>query len=923
MRYLITADIHLNDYSRYNITPRFRLNQFIKLAHRYVELAKENDCKELILLGDTVDKPTNRPYIVNTLYNFIGILTSYFDNIYFILGQHDLDSKTNDVNTEDTILSIFADNPKFHYMHKKLMEIDGCKLGFSDWLPDPDVSWIEGKVDYLLTHFTKSEMFGQDIDESKFGKMIHGDIHNDQVINQYISVGNPIQHDMNSQANGSCIILDTLDKSWKRIRTDEDHSRFLRIKYTRVNEDEGFSEDNLTYFIYMPPQVKVEHRTTELPSWSNIEELVRTVIHDNNLSDIHGEVLANSPVYNEINFNFQLTYLEIHGFRSVTDFKLQFDPGDRIVLEGCNGSGKSSIIKALRNMFFYNRYMKDEKSDLIDDGYYIKVGISYEGKLYEITKGDFFELYINGEAQNYNNKTQFESDLIEKLPFMQYIDLFFVMSGTQNLSSQFSDGRMIELISKFYRLDRLNAYSDKALELRDNKLIEERTKISEKTKLLGKIEAIEGRISEVEFVKELNKSDIESQLNFIKEKIQSRDKYLKWKYDYDTKQYTKKTIEDKLNSIVSWKCDTELVNLELASHNSKVHNINSSIEKLNSELRTASLIKQKLSDLALKGQKLASDVSKMESGVCPTCGAKLTSEEMLAHGKLELDKLRSEYNKTTDELGKLTYKDDESKYKIEINNLNSELSKINQVISQLNNKLSLNSQYESERSKIESELDKVKSELTSLGLSQIQPVELSQELLDKRSELESKLKAIELYSSYISELDENKVELELISRKIDALEENADRYTQYSSLTNRTGKIYESILTRLAEAFSTEEIQYRVDAGVYRNKPYINFKNYYKVGPKFREYNQLSDGQKSVCDLQFLNQLFSVKVGVLCLDEHLKHLDSENSPKASKILSKLNVNTLIISTHDPNFVDYTKKIILSLSTDGSTKYQIV
>jgi len=195
-------------------------------------------------------------------------------------------------------------------------------------------------------------------------------------------------------------------------------------------------------------------------------------------------------------------------------------------------------------------------------------------------------------------------------------------------------------------------------------------------------------------------------------------------------------------------------------------------------------------------------------------------------------------------------------------------------------------------------------------------------LLKEKEDITTKLTKLSL-------LDSQKLEIKLIEEESNTLKssikdttEKVKRYETYAQLMNRTGKVYEAILKKLSQIFSSEDFKYDTDSGVFRNAKYLELNQYMKVKKKFRPYDQLSDGQKTMCDLDFLNNLYSVNMGLLCLDEHLKHLDENNVPLASKILSDLNVNTLIVSSHEDNYTEYTKKINLSLNELGETEYVI-
>lgn len=74
---LLISDVHINDYRRFNIRPLARLDQFELLAKRICEIGKENNCDELDIAGDLIDKPTNRSYIIHRVFRFCQILGEF------------------------------------------------------------------------------------------------------------------------------------------------------------------------------------------------------------------------------------------------------------------------------------------------------------------------------------------------------------------------------------------------------------------------------------------------------------------------------------------------------------------------------------------------------------------------------------------------------------------------------------------------------------------------------------------------------------------------------------------------------------------------------------------------------------------------------------------------------------------------------
>ena len=167
----------------------FRDLQFDKLADRLLELKSENDCEEIWILGDFLRVPNSKQRVNNRLRKFIQKLCDNTSKVRFILGNHDTESKSSTQELDDSVLGMTTIIPNFIYEDHHIEHFDGHTFAFMNWYPDQNLEWIADKVDVMLGHYTKSNLFGQDIDESKFDLMIHGDIHNDQVIGKFVSVG--------------------------------------------------------------------------------------------------------------------------------------------------------------------------------------------------------------------------------------------------------------------------------------------------------------------------------------------------------------------------------------------------------------------------------------------------------------------------------------------------------------------------------------------------------------------------------------------------------------------------------------------------------------------------------------------------------------------------------------------------------------
>jgi energy-coupling factor transporter ATP-binding protein EcfA2 len=924
MNVLITADIHFGEYNDYNFEPGFRLKQFDLLADRYIEMAKEYNCEELWIAGDLLKIPNNRCRQIHEFKNFIAKLVSGFKTVRYILGQHDLDSKSDDQSLEDSIVNLF-DYDNFIFSDKQILDFNGNKIAFASWTQSQDISWIKDKVDILIGHYTKSTLFGQEIDESKFDLMIHGDIHNDQVIGKFVSIGNPIQHDLNSQAKGTCVLLNTDTKEWKHVETDEDHSRFLRIQYTDEQSLEGFV-NKLTYNIYKPKNVSTSNDVS-VPKWKEISELITKVIDSEGLSDIHAEVIAKCKELEEMDFNFQLKYVDITGFRSIKHVRLEFDQNERLVLIGRNGTGKSSIIKAIKSVFEKSCYMMDEKSDF-SDTILVTVGMFYQNKLYEITKGDSYSLKIDGVEMQYNNKTQFENDVPEKLPFFKLTDLFFITSDVQNLSSQFTPDRRIELIGQFYRLRRLDSYSATAYSLRDdtnNDIVPLDAKLHE---LIGSIDSINTRIEELKDTESYDVDDLNNQLNKLHEMRDKFEAKRKWDYEVDK---VKSNMSQVQSQISSYK-DRMVINIDMSI---------SDRDKAKSEYTRLTDARKNLSDrwsiirevapamdvVTKKGVELKNKKISIENGVCPTCGSKIKSDEsvrLINSLEIELKELRDSYMDLKKKLDGFTEEEinDKDYFKNKVKDCDNLIEQKNIEMNLLTNKICEYNIAKDGMAEAESSLSKLQSKLDELNNNKPESIQLPEDLTNKEYDLVSKITKCKDYKSEQVKLIEKTKELDEVKSQIETLKTRVTTLVRYAELTSNTGSIYEEILKKLAEGFTSPDIEYGVQSWVSRGKRHLSFNSYFKVKGTYRLYEKLSDGQKTVCDLDFLSKLFSVRMGLLVLDEHLKHLDEDNLPKASVILSKMNVNTIILSTHDNNFSGYTKRLILELNKNGETEIEV-
>jgi DNA repair exonuclease SbcCD nuclease subunit len=64
MRYLATADVHVESWSRYEVFPGFRLSQYSKLADWWRDIIDEYGVDAVLISGDYFHKPVNQPKVL-------------------------------------------------------------------------------------------------------------------------------------------------------------------------------------------------------------------------------------------------------------------------------------------------------------------------------------------------------------------------------------------------------------------------------------------------------------------------------------------------------------------------------------------------------------------------------------------------------------------------------------------------------------------------------------------------------------------------------------------------------------------------------------------------------------------------------------------------------------------------------------------
>jgi len=459
---LITSDIHIHDYPHHNLfdEPKFRLNQFIRLAHRLVEIAKSESCDYIVLGGDIVHRPIVPPETAHTVSQFFEILQAYFakDNILFIFGQHDLATKNQIQHLKDSIIPVIAGNAR--YMDQQIINLDGRSIGFRNWTPDQDFTFIEDKVDLMIGHVTLSEMFGQDYDESKYSLGFFGDIHNKSNIKHSHTINVPIPHYISDEQQGSVIVVDIPTLEWKRVNTESESFKHLKMYYDDIN----VTENEYTVSVKRPTTVTT---TEHIHRSINLDEVIAGVVNQSGQSTIHNELstLVDRSNVEAINLNFVINELRINNFRSIKE--LTYTPQSGITsITGINGTGKSSLMRA---MDFLLRPPKSGKHLVNKSANSMSVfaDINYNNIKHTIERGiidgsGYLKYSKNDEEQRAGSMAELHAMLVDNLPFIKFFDIIYRPQGAPSLLSDYGYTQRIDLVNSLLGLVLISRYYDVA-----------------------------------------------------------------------------------------------------------------------------------------------------------------------------------------------------------------------------------------------------------------------------------------------------------------------------------------------------------------------------------------------------------------------------------------------------------------------------
>lgn len=871
MKFVIIADYHIGDFVRYNISPRYRLNEKKKLADHIVELVK-GKVDGVILAGDQLDKPTNRPYILETFSYCMNKLRE-IGEVYYILGQHDMDSKSSNHSHQDSAVTAFYRDRGFHYMDKKILTIGDYRISFMDHYKVQDLSWITTPVDVHIGHISIG--YGQDYDRTKFRKCFFGDIHKEFTDGNCISIGNLLPCKVTDQQSGSLIILDTETDSYERIAIDPDHERYLRLMYSTPEEPSGYNK-KLTW--YIPKGVKKvakSIKTAVTLEDIDMENAFESSIESEGLSELHKEMIQRSDSYTPTDFNFKLTSIRILNIKGISELEYNFG-GDLMVIGG-NGSGKSSFILAIFYGLDFTKSLANVRRRIpIEKGKFkvttrseIEINLLYQGsefRLIRSTDGD--SIYINGIEQKYNRKSDVAPDVIKKLPFLKYLSSYFFNNWDGDLFSSLGVQRKMKMISMFNGLDVYDHYLQLSLGLLSyavNKLKQVRKDHSSQAKIVESYESSilksEARVKSFR-LPEVIKIDLNSS-EFLGSNL-TRLKDL-------TTLIESATSKVELDEMRSELVELEAKYTEIAPLLSELDSIKSEGQRIAESLNSA------------KSDKLSWERDKKVCSVCNSTINEKTWNSIYQDRLGRIETLRIQFQNLKDRRSEVLEKVGD----FNLDRLKSLRIRVAEA----------EAQHESLGALIQ-ESEDLSTYCSSF--SEDEKSKVADRILELKAELEESIIQVELLRSLTEKKEDYKIakaELESLTEEKLKLKDRIEKLEKYSNILSKSSPIYLSVLEKIANSISNENFFFYLkdtDEGKDLTCDYLTENGW-------MNYKHLSSGQKALVDAYYLSKLIN-KGGIVVMDEYFRFVEEANLHVISDILPDMDCNQLIISTNSENLL---------------------
>ena len=369
-------------------------------------------------------------------------------------------------------------------------------------------------------------------------------------------------------------------------------------------------------------------------------------------------------------------------------------------------------------------------------------------------------------------------------------------------------------------------------------------------------------------------------------------------YQASIKLYREKVAD--LEKQISGFRDAALLQSEIQSYRDKITWIQGEVQKLQA--------------IETEGKQKRAEFDNIKSsGICRACGRPLDNQEERNARLLELDK----------ELQDLTIKwTTQNDYiKSHVGNPSKVIEECNTAMARVMSEKSIQDRTRNELSQARLNVAREENNLKNLGPAP-EKVELPQGFMDEMSKIETSLAEWAQYNKLQSDKAYNEGQVQKCENYLRTLQSQSQNLQDYIRLTGPTGKIYEEIMSRLASQFSDNQVIYKVERSIFRKKEHLDLSSYYLNNGNEVSYQACSSGQKTILDINFLSKIVT-RMGLLVMDEFLKHLDAKNHDICIDMLKEMNIGCILLSSHMESVPAFNNKsITLELNESGVSKIQM-
>lgn len=882
-RVLVTADIHMKAWARYNKTENFRLEQFIKFAELMRDTCYQRSADTVIIAGDLLDELSPQPIVYQYLHKFLKIL-SEAAKVYIISGNHDMSKNIYDKqNAYYPVLKDSNFGDRVEYLHDEFRIIGGRRFYFRGWEPAlrpfPD-------TDVLITHayigggVLPSGLKIKDGDHinGKYKTAFIGDIHKHQTIGQVIVPGCPVQNSFSDDPNTGFIFFDTDTFKWEHVSTADD-GRFLRFRYDDNDEDiqmeiRAVTEHDLQdpadarsasdklfekyNIVYRQREVKDKAKPFEIKNIGAISitdilnELIKDFQYKDELLGVIGQGSHALESFIQQELKVTLKDIEIVNFKSIAYFKMEFASLNKLTLiTGQNGAGKSTFLQAL--MWALTGESPSEVDDVIQSGKTyceVKLSVEYQNnKIYiERSRGSKFEFKVKTTSSDdagrwvaSSSKADLQKHLENMLPIVTKLHLLYLNQSRDGFLSELNDAARVSLMSEL---------SGQSVVAGLTVNVEEHV-----AKLKSKSDAEDAKYNELHSKLTALQSQLDDAVTDPSNEIAALDKDINC------------IKSDKLGLIND---RSELADALRKEFEAVETDIRGKVKKVEEQQRI----------LAVEFAGLSKDITAYEnirnkklSWVCPTCKTVKTAtditEKDIEDAKEKLSELyvkRGDINKK-----KMEYDSLVGTANAKLNSARATLQKkiaeaVKTIDAGINGK--------------ELEEARIRSKLNGL-MEQMGRFKKNLEIKDTITALESKLVARQGFR--------------------DAAKEKFTAFKKLgATVFGDDGLMSAAILERIATAINNDPEVKILTTKRLKNgklKPTLNLE--LKVNNEFLPYNLLSGGERLRVDVWFLNRMVALVSGIsfMALDETLKYADPVNAEKMLQNLIDADIKNIFLVYH--------------------------